>query len=33
MEEHLLWIFGEHDTKEVVTKEISTNSDFNWNQN
>ncbi|MGP0129386.1 MAG: ferredoxin:protochlorophyllide reductase (ATP-dependent) subunit B [cyanobacterium endosymbiont of Rhopalodia musculus] len=32
MEAHLLEIFGGHDTKEVITKGISTNSDFNWNK-
>jgi light-independent protochlorophyllide reductase subunit B len=30
MEDHLLQIFGGHDTKEVITKELSTESDFNW---
>jgi light-independent protochlorophyllide reductase subunit B len=32
MEEHLLSIFGGHDTKEVITKGLSTTSDFNWSQ-
>lgn len=31
MKAHLLEIFGGHDTKEVITKGISTNSDLNWN--
>nr|YP_009668551.1 protochlorophyllide reductase ChlB subunit [Haplomitrium blumei]QCW59327.1 protochlorophyllide reductase ChlB subunit [Haplomitrium blumei] len=31
MEDHLLEIFGGHDTKEVVTKSLSTNTDFAWN--
>ncbi|GGA50654.1 hypothetical protein CYANOKiyG1_70190 [Okeania sp. KiyG1] len=30
MEDHLLEIFGGHDTKEVITKSISADSDFNW---
>lgn len=30
MEEHLLSIFGGHDTKEVITKSLSTSDDFNW---
>lgn len=30
MEDHLLDIFGGHDTKEVVTKTLSTESDLNW---
>lgn len=30
MEEHLLSIFGGHDTKEVITKALSTTDDFNW---
>lgn len=30
MEDHLLEIFGGHDTKEVITKEISTTTDLNW---
>jgi hypothetical protein len=32
MEAHLLEICWGHDTKEVITKGISTNSDLNWNQ-
>lgn len=32
MEDHLLEIFGGHDTKKVITKEVSTNSDLNWNK-
>lgn len=32
MEDHLLEIFGGHDTKEVVTKTISADSDLNWNK-
>nr|QWW93348.1 protochlorophyllide reductase ChlB subunit [Notoscyphus lutescens] len=31
MEDHLLEIFGGHDTKEVITKSLSTNSDLTWN--
>jgi light-independent protochlorophyllide reductase subunit B len=30
MEDHLLSIFGGHDTKEVITKSLSTDSDFTW---
>nr|AYQ94654.1 protochlorophyllide reductase subunit B [Dictyochloris fragrans] len=30
MEDHLLEIFGGHDTKEVITKALSTNSDLTW---
>ncbi|ELS02782.1 ferredoxin protochlorophyllide reductase subunit B [Xenococcus sp. PCC 7305] len=30
MEDHLLEIFGGHDTKEVITKGISAGSDLNW---
>nr|WLG71288.1 photochlorophyllide reductase subunit B [Chlorophyceae sp. KF-2023a] len=30
MEDHLLEIFGGHDTKEVITKELSSDSDFTW---
>jgi light-independent protochlorophyllide reductase subunit B len=30
MEDHLLEIFGGHDTKEVITKGISASSDLNW---
>ena len=32
IEDHLLEIFGRHDTKEVITKEISTDYDLNWNK-
>ncbi|MEM6611706.1 MAG: ferredoxin:protochlorophyllide reductase (ATP-dependent) subunit B [Cyanobacteria bacterium P01_C01_bin.72] len=32
MEDHLLEIFGGHDTKEAITQGISTDSDLNWNQ-
>nr|YP_010933187.1 ChlB subunit of protochlorophyllide reductase [Nitella hyalina]APP89472.1 photochlorophyllide reductase subunit B [Nitella hyalina]WKT08424.1 ChlB subunit of protochlorophyllide reductase [Nitella hyalina] len=32
MEDHLLEIFGGHDTKEVITKSLSTDSDLTWNQ-
>lgn len=32
MEDHLLEIFGGHDTKEVITKGVSANSDLNWNR-
>ena len=31
MEDHLLEIFGGHDTKEVITKSLSTDSDLVWN--
>jgi len=31
MEDHLLEIFGGHDTKEVITKSLSTNTDLGWN--
>jgi light-independent protochlorophyllide reductase subunit B len=31
MEDHLLEIFGGHDTKEVITKSLSTDTDLNWN--
>nr|YP_009545106.1 protochlorophyllide reductase ChlB subunit [Gymnomitrion concinnatum]AZB86855.1 protochlorophyllide reductase ChlB subunit [Gymnomitrion concinnatum] len=31
MEDHLLEIFGGHDTKEVITKSLSTDSDLTWN--
>ena len=31
MEDHLLEIFGGHDTKEVITKGISASSDLGWN--
>jgi light-independent protochlorophyllide reductase subunit B len=30
MEDHLLEIFGGHDTKEVITKGMSADSDLNW---
>lgn len=30
MEDHLLEIFGGHDTKEVITKSLKTDSDFTW---
>lgn len=30
MEDHLLEIFGGHDTKEVITATISANTDLNW---
>ena len=30
MEDHLLEIFGGHDTKEVITKSLSTDSDSYW---
>lgn len=32
MEDHLLEIFGGHDTKEVITKSVSADSDLNWNK-
>jgi light-independent protochlorophyllide reductase subunit B len=32
MEDHLLEIFGGHDTKEVITKSISADSDLNWSK-
>ena len=32
MEAHLLEIFGGHDTNKVITKEIFTHSDLNWNK-
>lgn len=31
MEDHLLEIFGGHDTKEVITKGLSTDTDLTWN--
>lgn len=31
MEDHLLEIFGGHDTKEVITKFLSTDTDLTWN--
>ena len=30
MEDHLLEIFGGHDTKQVITKELSNQTDLNW---
>jgi light-independent protochlorophyllide reductase subunit B len=30
MEDHLLEIFGGHDSKEIITKSLSTDTDFNW---
>ncbi len=30
MEDHLLEIFGGHDTKEIITKTVSADSDLNW---
>lgn len=30
MEDHLLEIFGGHDTKEVITKTVSADTDLNW---
>ncbi len=32
MEDHLLEIFGGHDTKEVITKGVSVDSDLNWSK-
>jgi light-independent protochlorophyllide reductase subunit B len=32
MEDHLLEIFGGHDTKEVITKGISADSDMGWSK-
>ena len=32
MEDHLLEIFGGHDTKEVITKGISADSDLSWDK-
>lgn len=32
MEDHLLEIFGGHDTKDVITKSVSADSDLNWNR-
>jgi light-independent protochlorophyllide reductase subunit B len=32
MEDHLLEIFGGHDTKEVITKEVAADSDLNWHK-
>jgi light-independent protochlorophyllide reductase subunit B len=31
MEDHLLEIFGGHDTKEAITKSLSTETDLTWN--
>nr|YP_009136259.1 ChlB [Orthotrichum obtusifolium]AKC99431.1 ChlB [Orthotrichum obtusifolium] len=31
MEDHLLEIFGGHDTKEVITKSLSTDTELTWN--
>ena len=31
MEDHLLEIFGGHDTKEVITKSLSTDTNLTWN--
>ena len=30
MEDHLLEIFGGHDTKEVITKSLSNSTDLTW---
>ncbi|MBO9998271.1 MAG: ferredoxin:protochlorophyllide reductase (ATP-dependent) subunit B [Cyanobacteria bacterium SID2] len=32
MEDHLLEIFGGHDTKEAITKSVSADSDLNWSK-
>jgi len=32
MEDHLLEIFGGHDTKDVITREMSENSDLAWSK-
>lgn len=32
MEDHLLEIFGGHDSKQVITKNLSSSSDFKWTQ-
>lgn len=32
MEDHLLEIFGGHDTKDVVTKALTADSDMNWSK-
>lgn len=32
MEDHLLEIFGGHDTKEVITKGVSADADLNWHK-
>ena len=32
MEDHLLEIFGGHDSKKILTKQLSTNSNINWTE-
>jgi len=32
MEDHLLEIFGGHDTKDVITKTLSADSDMTWSK-
>ena len=32
MEDHLLEIFGGHDNKKILTKQLSTNSNINWTE-
>lgn len=32
MEDHLLEFFGGHDTKEAITKEMTTTTDFSWSK-
>jgi light-independent protochlorophyllide reductase subunit B len=32
MEDHLLEIFGGHDTKDVITKDMATDSDLGWSR-
>ncbi len=32
MEDHLLEIFGGHDTKEAIVKELATDADLNWSK-
>ena len=32
MEDHLLEIFGGHDSKKILTKQLSTNSSINWTE-
>ena len=32
MEDHLLEIFGGHDTKDVITKSVSADTDLNWSK-
>ncbi|MBW4653660.1 MAG: ferredoxin:protochlorophyllide reductase (ATP-dependent) subunit B [Kaiparowitsia implicata GSE-PSE-MK54-09C] len=32
MEDHLLEIFGGHDTKDVITKDMSANADLSWSK-